>query len=65
MSNTSSSSSGGIGFFGLLTTVFIVLKLTNVIAWPWIWVLAPSWISLGIVGIMLAAAFALYLFADK
>lgn len=33
--------SGGIGFFGLLTIVFIVLKLTNVIAWSWWWVLAP------------------------
>lgn len=37
--------SGGIGFFGLLTIVFIVLKLTKVIAWSWFWVLAPVWIS--------------------
>jgi hypothetical protein len=36
--------SGGIGFCGLLTIVFIVLKLCNVIAWSWWWVLAPSWI---------------------
>lgn len=33
--------SGGIGFFGLLTIAFIVLKLTHVIAWSWWWVLAP------------------------
>lgn len=45
MSNTSSSSSGGIGFFGLLTIVFIVLKLTDTIDWPWVWVLAPLWLS--------------------
>ena len=37
--------SGGIGFFGLLAIVFIVLKLTKVIAWSWFWVLAPVWIS--------------------
>lgn len=37
------STSSGIGFFGLLTIVFIVLKLTNVIAWSWWWVLAPLW----------------------
>ena len=45
MSDTSSSS-GGIGFFGLLTIVFIVLKLTGVIHWSWVWVLAPAWIGL-------------------
>jgi hypothetical protein len=49
MANTSSSSSGGIGFFGLLTIVFIVLKLTSVIEWSWFWVLAPTWIPLLIV----------------
>ena len=36
----------GIGFPGLLTIVFIVLKLTHVIAWSWVWVLSPLWISL-------------------
>ena len=36
---------GGIGFFGLLAIVFIVLKLTKVIAWSWFWVLSPVWIS--------------------
>jgi len=40
-----STSSGGIGFTGLLTIVFIVLKLTNVIAWSWWWVLSPIWIT--------------------
>ncbi|EIA21399.1 hypothetical protein [Listeria fleischmannii] len=39
--------SGGIGFAGLLTIVFIVLKLTDVIRWSWLWVLSPLWISLG------------------
>jgi len=43
MSN--STSSGGIGFVGLLTIVFIVLKLTDVIDWSWWWVLSPMWIS--------------------
>jgi len=39
-----STSNGGIGFCGLLTVAFIVLKLTGVIAWSWWWVLAPVWI---------------------
>lgn len=35
MSSTSSSSSSGIGFFGLLQVLFVGLKLTGHIAWPW------------------------------
>ena len=33
----------GPGFATLLTLLFITLKLTGVIAWPWVWVLAPLW----------------------
>ena len=33
----------GIGIFGVLGVVFIILKLTNVIAWSWWWVLCPFW----------------------
>ena len=49
MSTTTSASSGGIGFFSLLTIVFIVLKLCGVIAWSWWWVLAGLWIPLALV----------------
>lgn len=34
-----------MGFVGLLTILFIALKLTKVIAWSWIWVVSPIWIS--------------------
>ena len=40
-----STASGGIGFPGLLTVLFIGLKLTGYITWPWVWVLSPIWIS--------------------
>ena len=43
-STSSGSASGGIGFCGLLTIVFIVLKLMNIIKWSWLWVLSPLWI---------------------
>lgn len=39
-----SRSSGGIGFVGLLTIAFIVLKLIGRITWSWVWVLSPIWI---------------------
>lgn len=42
------SSSGGIGLPTVLVCVFVVLKLTENIQWPWIWVLSPIWISLAI-----------------
>lgn len=47
--NNSSSSNGGIGFAGLLTIVFIVLKLCKVINWSWLWVLSPIWISIALI----------------
>lgn len=39
-----------IGFTGLLSLLFIALKLTGVIGWPWLWVLSPIWITFGLVG---------------
>ncbi len=30
-----------MGFLSVLTIIFIVLKLLNVIAWSWLWVLSP------------------------
>lgn len=43
MSERTSNRNSGIGFSGLLTVVFITLKLTHYIAWSWWWVLAPMW----------------------
>lgn len=44
-SETKVSYSGGIGFTGLLTIVFIILKLIGKIDWSWWWVLSPLWIT--------------------
>jgi hypothetical protein len=43
--SSSSSSSSGIGFIGMLTILFIALKLTGYITWSWLWVLSPIWIT--------------------
>ena len=45
----------GPGFAALLTLLFIALKLTGVIAWPWIWVLAPIWIGAVLVVLLTVA----------
>ncbi|MEA5151983.1 MAG: hypothetical protein VB039_05215 [Oscillospiraceae bacterium] len=43
MNDSTKGGATGIGFSGLLAIVFIVLKLTHVIAWSWWWVLCPLW----------------------
>ena len=61
MSSNFSSSSGGIGFPGLLTVLFIGLKLTGHITWPWVWVLSPMWISILLAAAILGFAFIILL----
>lgn len=46
--NTTAGTTGGIGVAGALGILFIALKLTGVVAWSWLWVLAPFWIPLAI-----------------
>ena len=55
MSDTNTSTSSGVSFLGLLTLLFIGLKLSNIIAWSWWWVTIPLW---G-VGALLITIFAL------
>ena len=65
MSEKSSSASGGIGFAGLLTIAFIVLKLTGVISWSWLWVLSPIWISVLIAVLVIAIVLIVAIIARK
>lgn len=61
--SVSSSSSGGIGFAGLLTIVFITLKLLGKIDWSWWWVLSPLWISFLIAGFIVLSVVAIFIAA--
>lgn len=47
--STNNNSTGGIGFCGLLSIVFIILKLTHFIDWSWWWVLSPLWLPVAAV----------------
>lgn len=49
-----------IGLTGLLFIVFLVLKLTGIIAWSWLWVTAPLWIG----AVLFVAVLALVFFAE-
>lgn len=57
----SNKSGGGVGFFGLLFIVFLVLKLTNVIDWSWWWITAPLW---GVI-LLTIICIAIYLIVDR
>lgn len=46
-----------ISMAGMLFLIFLVLKLTGVIAWSWIWVTCPLWAGLALIAVI--ASFAL------
>ncbi|MBN2155224.1 MAG: hypothetical protein JW776_04220 [Candidatus Lokiarchaeota archaeon] len=55
--------SGSISLPSLLLIVFIIMKLTGVIDWSWLWVLSPLWIGAAlallfflVIGIILLSA---------
>jgi len=60
-----SSSNSGVSFLGLLTIVFITLKLTNYIAWSWWWVLAPLWGGLVLGLIFIIMLIGIYFLGNK
>lgn len=53
-SPSSTTVSSGMGFSGWLTILFVGLKLTGHITWPWVWVLSPLWIS-ALIGLTILA----------
>lgn len=53
--NNKTSSSGGIGFTGLLQLALIILKLCGVIKWSWAVVLTPLWVVLSLYLLILVA----------
>jgi len=44
--------SASTNFAGLLLLLFIGLKLTDCISWPWLWVLSPLWIPIAGAGLV-------------
>jgi hypothetical protein len=48
-----------ISFIGLITLIFIVLKVTNYVDWSWLWVLSPLW---GSILLMLLLSVAIHFF---
>ena len=61
MSDSANVSSGGVSFVGLLFIVFLVLKLTKVIAWSWWWVCSPLLVGPAILLLVIAFALPIYI----
>lgn len=51
--SSSNNSSGGIGFVGMLTILFVGLKLADIIDWSWFWVLSPVIFVIGFVFVIM------------
>lgn len=47
----------GLGLSGVLTLIFVVLKLVGVIDWSWWWVLSPILIDIGLTILVIAGIF--------
>lgn len=56
-SNNNSTSSGDLGLLGVLQLIFIVLKLTNLVDWTWPQVFIPTFVSLGLLLIIIIVIF--------
>lgn len=61
----SSGSSSGVGFVGLLTIVFVTLKLLEKIDWSWWWVLSPLWIASSVAVFILIIAFSASVYLER
>lgn len=60
-----SSVCGGVPFVGLLTIVFIVLKLTGVIGWSWWRVLAPMWVPCAVAAVLMMVLVGMSIYTQK
>lgn len=68
MSDSRRAEQGGgmSGWFGgMLFIAFLVLKLTHVIAWSWLWVTAPLWAPIALGLLILGAALVVGVFANR
>ena len=58
------STKSGVGFIGFLQLIFIVLKLTGIISWSWLWVLSPIWISVALYALVIIVLLVLSLIVN-
>lgn len=65
MSKHIDASNCEIGFFGVLTIVFVALKLLKIVTWPWAFVLIPIWLPIVIFLVLVLLGFLVLYIAEK
>lgn len=65
MKEQSSVTSGGLGVLGVLTILFVVLKLLHVIEWSWLIVFLPVLIGLALKIIWIIVAILIALLGSR
>jgi hypothetical protein len=53
-----------IGFSFLLSAIFTVMKVLELVDWSWLWVWSPTWIMMGVFLVMLIA-FLIFVMMNK
>ena len=57
-SSHNTSTKGGLGLWGTICVVLIILKLFDLIEWSWLWVLFPLWAPIALFLAILVIGFA-------
>ena len=65
MENNRKNTYKGASICTILTILFVILKLTGVIAWPWFWVLFPLILDLSLALIILVVVMVVKIIALK
>ncbi len=65
MENNRKNTYKGASICTILTILFVILKLTGVIAWPWFWVVFPLALDLGLTLIILVVVMVIKIIAFK
>lgn len=64
---TERTTDAGVSVIGVVTIVFVILKLVGVISWKWLWVFSPIWLSAAFavgIGILALVGFSIIAIAD-
>lgn len=57
------ASGSAVGLPTILTSIFVTLKLTNVISWSWWLVVMPTIVQVSLVGLLLLPVFIFFFYA--
>ncbi len=55
----------GLMFYAIVELLVLIARFARIIAWPWVWVLAPLWIPLGLSAAGIIAAITVHVIGEN